>query len=148
MKVLIAIDGTECSSRAIEHVLSRSWHSGDEFKIVSVVEPQPIEFGLDDIESPEDYQSQMLAACTNITDKARQKVKRKLFKNRVSTEVLYGRADEQIVNSAWDWPADLIVIGTHGHSDCRRFLDGSVAEFVTRTAPCSVEIVKVRASAN
>jgi nucleotide-binding universal stress UspA family protein len=38
--------------------------------------------------------------------------------------------------------ADLIMAGSHGHSAIGRFLLGSVAQGILRTAPCSVEIVR------
>jgi hypothetical protein len=36
----------------------------------------------------------------------------------------------------------LIVVGSHGQRGIRRFLLGSVADFVARHATCSVEIVR------
>ena len=38
---------------------------------------------------------------------------------------------------------DLIVMGTHGRRGLRRFLIGSVAESVVRTAPCPVLLVRM-----
>ena len=49
---------------------------------------------------------------------------------------------ERIIDSAAEWRADLIVVGSHGRSGIPRFLLGSVAEFVARHAKCSVEIVR------
>jgi nucleotide-binding universal stress UspA family protein len=40
--------------------------------------------------------------------------------------------------------ADLIVMGTHGRRGVRRFLLGSVAEIVARTAPCPVLLVRAK----
>jgi nucleotide-binding universal stress UspA family protein len=37
--------------------------------------------------------------------------------------------------------ADLIVVGTHGHTGLRRALIGSVAEKIVRHAPCAVLVV-------
>jgi nucleotide-binding universal stress UspA family protein len=42
---------------------------------------------------------------------------------------------------------DLVVLGTHGFTGVRRLLIGSVAERVLRHAPCSVLVVRKRASA-
>jgi nucleotide-binding universal stress UspA family protein len=46
----------------------------------------------------------------------------------------------RIVEFAKKWPADLIVMGSHGRSGVQRFLLGSVAEEVMRHAPCPVLI--------
>ncbi len=37
---------------------------------------------------------------------------------------------------------DLIVIGTHGHRGLQRLLMGSIAEYLTRHAPCPVLVAK------
>jgi nucleotide-binding universal stress UspA family protein len=60
----------------------------------------------------------------------------------VDTSVLRGDVREMIIDAAANWRADLIVIGSHGRKGLRRFLLGSVAEFVVRHASCSVEIVR------
>jgi nucleotide-binding universal stress UspA family protein len=53
-----------------------------------------------------------------------------------------GPPDEVLANAAHDEHADLIVIGTHGHSGVARFLLGSVANATIRRAPCDVLIVR------
>lgn len=45
-----------------------------------------------------------------------------------------------IVEVAKRWPADLIVMGSHGRGGVQRMLLGSVAEEVMRHAPCPVLI--------
>jgi nucleotide-binding universal stress UspA family protein len=52
-----------------------------------------------------------------------------------------GTAWKEIIRSAREWPADVIVVGTHGRSGLRRFLLGSIAEGVVRHAPCPVMVV-------
>jgi nucleotide-binding universal stress UspA family protein len=49
-----------------------------------------------------------------------------------------------ITRAAKDWPADLIVIGSHGRSGMRRAMLGSVAEGVMRNAPCPVLVVRAQ----
>jgi nucleotide-binding universal stress UspA family protein len=53
-----------------------------------------------------------------------------------------GDAREIILANASEWPADLVVVGSHGRRNLKRLLLGSVAESVARHAPCSVEIVR------
>ena len=55
-----------------------------------------------------------------------------------------GDARQEILNQAAAWPADLIVLGSHGRTGLDRFLLGSVSDNVVRHAPCSVEIVRTR----
>jgi nucleotide-binding universal stress UspA family protein len=58
------------------------------------------------------------------------------------TEVLHGDPADAIGGYAEDNDIDLIVVGTHGRRGVSRFLLGSVAERVARTAPGSVLIVR------
>ena len=52
------------------------------------------------------------------------------------------RVAHHIVEQAKDWPADLIVMGTHGRRGIRRLLMGSDAEMVLRTAPVPLLLVR------
>jgi nucleotide-binding universal stress UspA family protein len=49
-----------------------------------------------------------------------------------------------IVKAAQEWPADLIVIASHGRTGVRRALLGSVAEGVMRNASCPVLVVRAQ----
>jgi nucleotide-binding universal stress UspA family protein len=62
----------------------------------------------------------------------------------VHVDVLEGDAVDTILNRAGEWPADLIVMGTHGRTGVQRLLLGSVAERVIRRAPCAVLTVPAR----
>jgi nucleotide-binding universal stress UspA family protein len=62
--------------------------------------------------------------------------------SRVTGHLKVGAAAKIIVQLAADIGADLVVVGTHGRSGFDRFLFGSVAEKVVRTAPCPVLTVR------
>lgn len=47
-----------------------------------------------------------------------------------------------IVACADEWHADLIVMGSHGRKGVNRLILGSVSDSVARHAPCSVEIIR------
>jgi nucleotide-binding universal stress UspA family protein len=61
---------------------------------------------------------------------------------KAETMVGVGDIREGIIDSAADFRADLIVVGSHGQRGIQRFLLGGVSEFVARHAHCSVEIVR------
>jgi nucleotide-binding universal stress UspA family protein len=62
----------------------------------------------------------------------------------VPTERRFEEGDPatEILHTAGEIHADLIVMGTHGRTGLSRLLMGSVAEQVMRQAPCPVLIVK------
>ncbi len=53
-----------------------------------------------------------------------------------------GAPAAEIVKVAKEWPADLIVIGSHGRGIVGRALIGSVADAVLRHAPCPVLMIR------
>ena len=65
----------------------------------------------------------------------------------VETVVREGDPRTVIVDEATEWRADLIVVGSHGHTGLKRLLLGSVAHAVVAHAPCSVEVVRRRPTA-
>ena len=58
--------------------------------------------------------------------------------------VRIGTPAAEIVKAATEWPADVVVIGSHGRAGVLRALLGSVAEAVLRHAPCPVLVVRGR----
>jgi nucleotide-binding universal stress UspA family protein len=62
---------------------------------------------------------------------------------KVTTRVQGGDPRVKIVESANLWPADLVVVGSHGRTGLKRLFLGSVSESVAWTAPCSVAIVRM-----
>lgn len=53
-----------------------------------------------------------------------------------------GPADEVLVAASIEYAAELIVVGTHGHTGISRFLLGSVAAATIRRATCDVLVVR------
>ncbi len=60
---------------------------------------------------------------------------------RPEPRVRTGSPAREAVAEAAEWPADLVVVGTHGRTGAARALLGSVAEAVVRDASCSVLVV-------
>jgi nucleotide-binding universal stress UspA family protein len=65
----------------------------------------------------------------------------------VETAVREGDPRTEIVAEAERWDADLVVLGSRGRTGVKRWLMGSVAEYVVRHAPCSVEVARGTARA-
>jgi nucleotide-binding universal stress UspA family protein len=59
-----------------------------------------------------------------------------------SIESPMGPVGAAVSEYAQSWPADLIVIGTHGRRGIRRLVMGSDAEYVVRTASAPVLLVR------
>jgi len=66
----------------------------------------------------------------------------------LESKVGVGKPAEEILRVARDEGVDLSVMGTHGRTGLRHLLLGSVAEEVTRHAPCPVFTVRLQGEAS
>lgn len=136
MKLLIATDLTPGSQKMIEVVSNRPWPASSEACVLHVVDESP--FPLD---------ADLLEMAREGAESAIKSIGERLGKSglKVRTEVLLGHPRSAVPEYAKKWGADFLIVGSHGGSGLARFLLGSVAQHVLRTAPCSVEIVRASA---
>jgi nucleotide-binding universal stress UspA family protein len=148
MKILLAIDGSKFSELAVKAVMAQTNPSHTDVRVLHVIEPIPDYadglswgYGLQSAnvlqEEREQAQGMVAHAAQELRDAGFQ----------VETAVEVGDAKAVILDAAAQWPADLIVLGSHGRKGMERFLMGSVSEAVARHAPCSVQIVRSQARA-
>lgn len=147
MKVILATDGTNHSDAAVEAVKSLNFAAGDEIRIVSVVDmavPLAIDVYAGYLSTSSEIETAVVENAEKVLGATRDKVAG--FINRpdvlVSAEVLHGSPESRIVETAEDFGADLIVVGSHGYNRWERLLLGSVSDSVVHHAPCSVLVVR------
>ena len=147
MRLLLAVDGSECSGAAVEAVLSNFAAAKTEVRVLHAVEwlkEMPLCFQF----AQGSHAAHDIALCrAQSFERARHLVEgvaARLAKKGFQTSLSTPDADPEhaIVDAARQWSADLIVLGSHGRRGMDRWLLGSVAESVARHAPCSVEIVR------
>jgi nucleotide-binding universal stress UspA family protein len=132
-KILLAVDGSEFSEAATRTVVSQRRPTDAKILVVTIVEVRGPEFGA----TPKDH----FTRAQNSANQAAQNLRAAGF--RVDTRVIEEEVRIGILAATAEWRPDLIVLGSHGHSGLRRFLLGSVTEFVVRHAHCSVLIVRI-----
>jgi nucleotide-binding universal stress UspA family protein len=145
MKVLLAIDDSHCSCEAIESVLERPWPEKTRFHIFSVVEPFHPEYAgwhASYVPLAIEAQHDRMAATRKLVEGYANRLKERFGDDSVSSAVAEGYIKDRIIEAAQTWPADLIVMGSHGRTGLEKLLMGSVSQSVMSSAPCSVEIVK------
>jgi nucleotide-binding universal stress UspA family protein len=128
--VLLAMDTSEYSKHALEHVLRSSFASGTKFKCVTVNDKNA---AADDDKSK--TQSWLEECVTKLNDK--------FGADSATYEMADGEPKKKIVELAASWPAGLVVLGSHGHNALDLLILGSVSEWVALHAPCSVEIARM-----
>ncbi|MCC6348283.1 MAG: universal stress protein [Candidatus Eisenbacteria bacterium] len=143
MKILIALDDSAHSARAVRFVLRMRWPAGSRVIVANVLAPVilPAEVGVD---SP----APLLSDMTEVQgQKARELVARaeaELREAGIATEsrILTGDPRDALVRLIRDERADLIVMGSHGRTGLSKLLLGSVSSHVVTHAHCSVLVVK------
>ena len=146
MKILLAIDGSECSRAAVNEVARRPWPADSQVKVISIVEP-PAPLAAEPYMGVGGYfegaEQLMRQEAGESVEQASAQL-RAAGGLRVSTEVLTGSPKRMIVEAAEAWGAALIVVGSHGYQSWERMLLGSVSQSVAAHAECSVEIVRCK----
>jgi nucleotide-binding universal stress UspA family protein len=147
LKVLLAVDGSEGSQQAVESVAARPWPAGTEIRVLSAVELGlsllQAAFEIPALDSHlEAQRADAMRRTEDAIDAARKTLEAAGLTTSESISVLAASPKEIILQEAADWPADWIVLGSHGSSGLSRFLVGSTSETVTAYAACSVEVVR------
>jgi nucleotide-binding universal stress UspA family protein len=136
-KVLVPIDFSDYSKSALRYAVNFAKSFNAEIILVYVVEPviYPPDFSMGQIAMP--------SINTEWDERAKEELQ-KLAKseiigvNNVKTIIKTGKPFVEIIETAKEENADLIIIATHGHSGVEHILFGSTAEKVVRKAPCPV----------
>jgi nucleotide-binding universal stress UspA family protein len=84
---------------------------------------------------------------SNLADEVRGKLEQLAAElpvavKRIVLHVRLGSADVEVAQLASDLGADLVVVGTHGHTGLERLLLGSVGASLIRNAPCPVLVCR------
>jgi nucleotide-binding universal stress UspA family protein len=136
-KVLVPLDFSDPSQQALQYARRFAAPSQAELVLLYVIEPvaYPAELGVV-INLDADLAERALGEL--------EKLRQQALGDYPAARCLVrsGVADAEIVNTAKDEHADLIVIGTHGFSGIKHLLLGSTAERVVRDAPCPVLTVR------
>jgi nucleotide-binding universal stress UspA family protein len=153
MKILIGYDGSEASHAAITD-LRRAGLPADVTAIVLTATEVPILRPSAGVLPPLEVAyvvpvtpAEALLAAEQEAKRARSVASRglalvsELFPTwTVQTDSPDGPAYFAIVEKAYSWPADLVVVGSHGRSALDRLFFGNVAQNVLSHCPCSVRI--------
>jgi nucleotide-binding universal stress UspA family protein len=148
MKLVLATDGSESSTRAARSIAARPWPAGSEIRVLTSVEMilPPARALLEppfiDAEFIEAARVDAMKRAESAIASAREILSPSGLKPSESISVLLETPQAIILKEAADWGADLIVVGSHGHGALDRFLLGSVSEAVAMHAECSVEVIR------
>jgi nucleotide-binding universal stress UspA family protein len=144
-RILIAVDSSSESARAAAYIRYMAV-SGVQIRIVSVADnPRallPLEF-LTDVE----FEAARIELFRDASDAVAQaKAAFARGNGDIETDVIDlsrqgGYAANALIDAATSWKADLLVVGARQHHGISRWVEGTVSEFVTTQAPCSILVM-------
>lgn len=141
MKILLPVDGSECSLRALDHLVAHvGWfREVPEIHLLHVHAPIPIgrvqaHIGTETLHTYylEEGQEHLAEAQRRLDAAGRFH----------TTHIHVGQPAEVIARMAGELACDLIVMGSHGWGGMAGLVMGSVASRVLHLAPCPVLLVK------
>jgi nucleotide-binding universal stress UspA family protein len=151
MKILLASDGSDYSLAAAKSVANRPWPEGSVLEVLSVEELVAVESPVSAASPAAIYPASLLEELVTearnrasaAVNSAREILKQSKIDILQAVPIPIGDPRQIILDRAEAWPADLIVLGSHGRSGLDRILIGSVSETVAIHAHCSVEVIRV-----
>ena len=136
-KILCANDGSEHASRALTLAISIAKANNSELHMVSVEE---IDYMPEFIEEIREETGTAARRFHKVLQRARAMAEEQHI--NIRTHVLTGHAVRDTVALTTELKADLLVIGSAGHSQFYERMLGSRADRLVQLAPCPVLVVK------
>ena len=143
-RILVAVDGSPHSDHALKHAVGLAKGLAAHLRIIHVVDIGLLPYGPEisiDIDALLDarhaFAEKLLAAARDSVQAPDLEIETRMLDTSEPAQ----HVATAIVEAAADWPADLIVLGTHGRRGMERWLLGSVAEGVARRASLPVLLV-------
>jgi nucleotide-binding universal stress UspA family protein len=145
--ILVAIDGSAPSQLALSEAIRLAKDGGATLNLLHVVD----EFVMGPLVEPSymssAYYTDTIDALREAGQQTLKQAETKIRAHGLEPQSTFieasgRRVGEFVVEQAKKWPADLIVMGTHGRRGLRRLILGSDAEWVLRSAPVPVLLVR------
>lgn len=145
VRLIVGVDGSEDSERAVKAVIARQWPRGSEARVIAVIDNRmsvvfaPLSPGLGRWVEQGDHD---VRAWFRRMAEAQAVTMRQTGLD-VSALTLDGDPKEVLLREAESWQADCIFVGARGLGALERLFLGSISSAVAERATCSVEIVRV-----
>jgi nucleotide-binding universal stress UspA family protein len=144
MRILLAVDGTPSSDRAVDLLATMGIAADSTVRVVAVDEPNltanAMSWGTADTDPSGDDRD--VRHLRRAIDEAEQQLRLARPGLRVEGLLVRGRPGSSIIDEAEAADADLVVIGTRNHGRLERLLFGTTTGEVVDHAPCSVLVVR------
>lgn len=143
-RILVPIDGSPTAARGLAEAIKLGRLTGAQLRLIHVVDE--LSFALSASQGMTltgDMLGMLREAGAEILAQGAASVKAAgLAVDTTLKDSFAGRVSDLVVEEAGVWPADLIVLGTHGRRGVGRLFMGSDAETIVRSATVPVLLVR------
>lgn len=151
MKLLIAYDGSSFADAALDDLARAGLPHEVEALVLSVADvlllpetgapdPSTPDWLVAAIEKSRARTAQAVEKAHALAVRASKRLKTEHPEWAVRAEACGASPAWAVIDKAQEWKADLVVVGSHGHSRIKGLLLGSVSQRVVSNVPCSVRI--------
>ena len=150
LKILVAVDQSKNAQEALRFTSGVGWPLESEIYLLHVVESNKSQW-LNPSARPSSWDKIIQQVLEKMLTEARlflgKKIKQlKSLHKKIVPIVVEGIPGVEILHAVKAYQIDLVILGTRGLSDIRRFLLGSTSDWVLREASCSVLVVRGKLS--
>ena len=143
-RILLAVDDTPCTVKAIAYAkdLVKEFHSS--IALVTVIPPtSPANYGADPLLG---QQPLVVPEVSELQQESAQRFLESVGSDLEGAKEVFlfnkvGNVRDEILNTATEWTANLIIMGSNGRTGFEHFISGSVSESVIRKALCPVLVI-------
>ena len=142
--ILVPVDGSATANLGLDEAVKLARLSSGRIRLVHVIDELSMMVGLEwGAAMPVNALQQLRDGGQAILESATARVRKQGVEvDTVLIDNLSSRVADQVLRQAAEWPAELIVLGTHGRRGLPRLLMGSDAEQIIRLATMPVLIVR------
>ena len=145
-KILLCVDGSDCSTAAAAEVAGRNWPDGTEITVLSIFAPPVADYSPNpkiDLAIYKEKEALLSQESEKLVAAKVSFLRERLPKCVISSHITESMdAPAAIVEYARQANVNRIIVGSHGRTGLNKLLLGSVSQAVSQRAHCTVEIVR------
>ncbi|SCK58290.1 Nucleotide-binding universal stress protein, UspA family [Variovorax sp. HW608] len=143
-QILVPVDGSATSMQGLEQAIDMARLVNGRLRLIHVVDELSAAFAMDAYSGyVGDWVGLLRENGSKLLAECRQKaLAAGIAADTILRDNLDGSVPELVTKEAASWPADLIVLGTHGRRGAKRLFLGSSAEQILRIAPVPILLVR------
>jgi len=143
-RILVPVDGSSTSAHGLGEAIGLAKVTGGRLRLIHVIDELSFALAMDAYAGRTgDWLQELRSAGTRLLEGGKARAAAEgVEADTVLCDHFRGSVPDRVAGEAGSWPADLIVLGTHGRRGLGRVVMGSSAEQILRTSAVPVLLVR------